>query len=200
MIGYLRGSLLRKNTEGVLILVGQVGYEVLLPAVVAESLATRETGDEVELFIYYHVTMNQPRPVLIGFNQEAERAFFEKFITVEAIGPVKAATALTRPVSAIAAAIEGRDLVALRQLPGIGGRTAEKIVATLCGKMGAFLDAGPEGREAGPPFARQVEEVMVTQLGHRPAEARDMIRRALAGKPDIAGPEELFDEIYRGQE
>ncbi len=202
MIGYLRGTLLKKRASGVLVLAGQVGYEVLLPAVVARTFESREPGCEVELFIYYHVTVQQPRPVLIGFNQELEREFFEKFITVEAIGPVKAATALIEPVSTIAAAIEGRDLPALRRLPGVGGRTAEKIVATLCGKMAAFLDSGPApaGRgEPGPPFASGVEDVLVKQLGHRPAEARDMIRRALANNPAIAGPEELFDEIYRGQ-
>nr|MCU0604095.1 Holliday junction DNA helicase RuvA [Desulfobacterales bacterium] len=113
MIGYLLGKILKKEDDRVLILANQVGYEVLVPAVVMESLAEKKTGDELALHIYYQQTERQPKPVLIGFNHEIEKEFFQSFISVEDIGPLKAVKAMTLPVSDIARAIEGRDLEAL---------------------------------------------------------------------------------------
>ena len=206
MIGYLEGTLLKREEDRILLLVNQVGYEVLLPAFVMETLSGRERGEELSLFIYYHQTERQPKPTLIGFNLEAEKEFFQHFISVEAIGPMKAAGALALPVRDIARAIEGGDAGTLVKLPGIGKRTAQKIIATLEGKVGKFaLISGEEGKAAAAPapvvedFAEQVLEVLVTQLGHRNADAREMIAAALSRNGEIATPEELFDEIYRGE-
>ena len=71
MIGYLEGKMLKKEDERILLLVNQVGYEVLLPAVVMETLNRKKVGDEISLYIYYQQTDRQPKPVLIGFNLEA---------------------------------------------------------------------------------------------------------------------------------
>jgi len=76
--------------------------------------------------------------VLVGFNFDIEKEFFEKFIKVEAIGPTAAVKALVLPVPEIARAIEERDVRTLEKMKGIGKRTAEKIVATLNGKVGKF--------------------------------------------------------------
>jgi holliday junction DNA helicase RuvA len=92
----------------------------------------------VRLYIYYHVTERQPKPVLIGFATLADKAFFQLFISVAAIGPMKAVKALVRPVPEIAAAIEEKQVSVLSKLPGIGTRTAEKIIATLHGKARGF--------------------------------------------------------------
>ena len=138
MIGYLEGRLLRLEEERILLLVHQVGYEILVPAFVRESLNAKQVGDELALYIYYHQTERQPKPVLIGFNLEAEKEFFQLFISVEAIGPLKAVKALTLPVRDIANAIESNDIGQLKQLKGIGPRTAQKMVATLQGKVSKF--------------------------------------------------------------
>ncbi|MBW1988131.1 MAG: Holliday junction DNA helicase RuvA [Deltaproteobacteria bacterium] len=203
MIGYLQGTLLKRDKGRVLVLAGQVGYEVLLPGVVDATFDTREIGEEVSLYIYFHATEKNPKPVLIGFNEESQKEFFERFISVEAIGPVKAALALNQPVGKIAAAIEQRDAAFLRKLPGIGARTADRVVASLCGKVAAWAyeteQAAPAAAGESPGFARQVEEVLVKQLGHKPAEAREMIARALKADPSISTPEQLFDEVYRHQ-
>lgn len=201
MIAYLKGTLFRKEEDRILLLVNHVGYEVILPFFVMSTLEHKGIGDDLALFIYYHHTERQPAPILIGFNSETEKEFFQQFISVEAIGPLKAVKALTRPVTDIADAIESNNAGLLRDLKGIGARTAQKIIATLGGKMGKFaLSPGPP--RALPDIADQIVEkvleVLVSQLGHKTAEARQMIAEAMARNSAIATPEELFDEIYRG--
>jgi Holliday junction DNA helicase RuvA len=202
MIGYIEGKLLQKEEERILVLANQVGYEVLLPAIVMASLADKEIGTPIALYIYYHQTERQPKPVLIGFNQAAEKDFFQLFISVAAIGPLKAAKAMTLPVEEIARAIEARDAAVLKRLNGIGARTAQKIIATLEGKMDQFMfDAQPYRKVAGgnEEIVHQVLAVMTEQLGHRPLDARQMIAAALKRDANIATAEELFEEVYRGE-
>lgn len=202
MIAYLEGTLLKKEDDRIILLVGQVGYEVLVPLFVMETINVKSMGDKLALFIYYHQTERQPRPVLIGFNLEAEREFFKMFITVEAIGPLKAIKALNLSVRDIARAIESKNLQTLKRLNGIGERTAGKIIATLSGKMGKFSLIRHEAGDPTPPsgdFSEQVVQVLVDQLGHKPIEARQLVKAALRRKPLISNPEDLFEEVYRGE-
>ncbi|NNF99932.1 MAG: Holliday junction DNA helicase RuvA [Desulfobacteraceae bacterium] len=203
MIGYLEGKLLKVEAERMLILAAQVGYEVMLPAVVMKSLATKSIGDTVSLFIYYHQTERQPKPVLIGFTSETEKEFFQLFISVDAIGPLKAVKAMDIPVSEIASAIESKDLGRLKALKGIGGRTAQKIIASLQGKAVKFVVDGNSGENAayavGDDLIQQVLDVLVGQLGHKLLEAKKMVVDALKRNPDIATAEALFEEVYRGE-
>ena len=99
MIGYIEGKILKKEEDRILVLTNQIGYEVLLPAIVMVSLQDKQIGDEISLYIFYQQTERQPKPILIGFNLEVEKEFFQYFISVEDIGPLKAAKALTVPVS-----------------------------------------------------------------------------------------------------
>ncbi|MEZ4549748.1 MAG: hypothetical protein R2874_04525 [Desulfobacterales bacterium] len=121
---------------------------------------------------------------------------------MEAIGPLKAIKALNLPIKDIARAIESRNLEFLKRLNGIGERTARKIIATLQGKMGKFaLIRDVETEEPVPTqdFVDQVIGVLVEQLGHRLPEAKQMVRAAMKRKPLISNPEDLFDEVYRGE-
>ena len=139
MIGYIEGKILKKEDDRVLVLVNQIGYEVLLPAIVMKSLQNKSIGEEISLYIFFQQTERQPKPVLIGFNLEVEKEFFQHFISVEAIGPLKAVRALSIPVREIATAIESGEINKLAQLKGIGRRTAQKIIATLEGKMAVAI-------------------------------------------------------------
>jgi len=202
MIGYLEGTLLQKNEDRILLLTNHVGYEVLLPAFVMETMADKQTGDDVALYIYYQQTERQPKPVLIGFNLEAEREFFQHFISVEDIGPLKAVKALNVPVREIARAIESKDIGMLKQLKGIGNRTAQKIIATLEGKMDKFaLIRRTERKEeiVSENLLEQVMDVLVHQLGHKTPDAKKMVADAMQRNPAISTPEELFEEVYRGE-
>ena len=206
MISYLEGTLFKKEGDKLVVLAQGVGYEVLLPSIVSQALAGRRSGEDgecVKLHIFYHQSEHQPKPVLVGFNTEVEKEFFEKFIKVEAIGPTAAVKALTMPVSTIARAIEEKDTSTLQRLKGIGKRTADKIVATLQGKVGKFALVRDEQMPAPPvepeDLRRQVEDVLVKQLGHTRSEAARMVSEAMAQNPAITSPEELFEEVYRGQ-
>ena len=202
MIGYLEGKILKKEEDRVLVLANQIGYEVLLPGIVMKSLQNTDIGEEISLYIFFQQTERQPKPVLIGFNLEVEKEFFQHFISVEAIGPLKAVRALNIPVREIATAIESGDIDKLAQLKGIGRRTAQKIIATLEGKMGKFALIRSDDAEEVPPdedFSKQVLDVMIKQLGHRTADARRMVDKALKGNRSITTAEELFDEVYRSE-
>ncbi len=203
MIGYLEGKLLRIEGERILLLANQIGYEILLPAMIRESIDSKRIGDALALYIYYHQTERQPKPILIGFNLEVEREFFGHFISVEDIGPMKAVQALSEPVRDIARAIESRDMAYLKRLKGIGNRTAQKILATLEGKLAKFAlireVEKAEGTTPSEDFKEQVQDVLVKQLGHKAKEAREMITAALNRNTNITTAEELFEEVYRGE-
>jgi Holliday junction DNA helicase RuvA len=214
VIATLTGRLRRKLEDRVVVECGGLGYEVFLPPIAQRQIehvtaGQGEKGSELELVIYYHATRDQPRPVLIGFTSDLDKEFFEKLITVKDIGPMVAARALALPVGELAAAIARQDEKFLRGLPGVGPQKAKNIVAQLQNKVSKFALAR-EGAPAEPVAAAPkpidadglrelVWEIMVKQLGHRPSEASQLITDALRRRPSIMSPEELFDEIYRGQ-
>jgi Holliday junction DNA helicase RuvA len=205
LIRYIEGKLLKKEDDRVVVLVNGVGYEILLPAIVRRRFngtKAGEDGDMVRLHISYQQSERQPRPLLIGFNTEPEKEFFEKFITVGDIGPTTAVKALMVNVSQIATAIENRDAEVVRRLRGVGSRTADKIIAALYGKVGKFALMQEEGApvvQETEDLSSQVEAVLVRDLGHRVTEARRMVEEALRRNPSISTPEELFEEVYRGE-
>ena len=203
MIRYLKGQLLKIDEDRIVVLTGGVGYEILLPDIVRGTYHDKKEGEDmVELFISFQQTAQQPKPVLIGFNSEIEREFFERLIQVKSIGPVMAARSMTMPVSVIARAIEERDVAMLRKLKGVGARKAEMIISELHGKVGKYALMREGERPAADTiedFRKQVEEVLVKQLGHSRAEAAAMVIEAVKRNPAAATPEDLFEEVYRGQ-
>lgn len=211
MIASLRGRLRRRLEGRVILESAGVGYEVVLPPVVAHGLDGMTAGDgadaaELSLVIYYHATRDQPRPVLIGFAQDVEREFFERLITVKDVGPLVAARALVLPIADIAEAIVRKDERFLRRLPGIGPQKCRNIVAQLEGKVAKYAllprpgasPSAPAG-EAGDEVGVLVRDILVRQMGLRPGEADQAIRDALLRRPEIETPEALFEEIYRAR-
>lgn len=205
MISQLRGiarSIDRERSNLVLEVNG-IGYEVLLPAFVLRSLLDRgkKEGDEIELKIYYHVGGKPPRPVLIGFNNEVERRFFEKLIQVEDLGPLKAARAFVFSVSTVANAIENRDTGLLERMPGVGPRLAQKIVATLHGKVAEFALLRDERYDSLPApemadIRSEAVEVLIG-LGYKRREAAARVEEALRRKPEMRDTEGLLREVFR---
>jgi Holliday junction DNA helicase RuvA len=203
MISFLQGTLLDSTDDRITLLVNGIGYEILIPVFVMNEIKrdVKSENKELKLYISYNQSERQPKPVLVGFKHSAEKKFFELFISVEDIGPSAAIKALVKPVREIARAIEEKDTGALRQLKGIGERKAEKIIATLKGKVAMYalmreVEALPEPAE---DFKKEVENVLVSQLGHKLMEARKMIEEAMKRNPRIFSSEELFEEVYRGQ-
>jgi Holliday junction DNA helicase RuvA len=208
MISYLKGKLLKREEDRIVILANGVGYEVFIPPIVRGAFNGKEVGeegDEVTLFISYYHQERQPRPMLVGFNREAERDFFEEFVKVGNVGPTKAARLISVPIHQIAQAIEERNAQFLVQMKGLGPKLADKIIAHLYGKVGKYAlikepGSAEQGVEVTEDMVKQVVEVMVKQLGYRRTEASEMVKDALTRKPHFNSPEEIFEEVYRSQE
>jgi Holliday junction DNA helicase RuvA len=141
-------------------------------------------------------------PRLAGFLNDIDREFFERLITVKGMGIRAALKAQSAPVQSIARAIEMKDVAALVSLPGIGRRTAEKIIAELNGKLAKFAliradeDLPPPTEE--PDFKDEVLDVLL-QLGYGAGEADILLRRALSSLETVESAEDLIREIFRQQ-
>ena len=205
MIAALRGALERWDEPSATawIEVAGVSYEVVVPAFAAEWVAGHALGDEIRLYTYYHVSERSPTPLLVGFPHAAERDFFRTFIEVPDVGPVKAVRALTFPVSEIARWVEAEDVRALQQLPGIGARLAQTIVARLHGRLRevALLHEEPAAGGAGgaAPDLRgdAVDALTALQYGRR--EAERLVEAALRADPALEGLEELLRAVLEQQ-
>jgi Holliday junction DNA helicase RuvA len=142
-------------------------------------------------------------PRLLGFLRPEDKRFFEKFITVKGIGPKKALKAFIFPASDIAAAIENKDARFLVQLPAIGKRMAEQIVAELSGKVQEFVLAGVE-RRSGPaprggkhtPLEEDAIQALMA-LGERRETAESLLERAKSGNESFKTAESLIREMFR---
>lgn len=191
------------------IVAGGIGFEVTLPAFVLQALIQEgvQEGSKVELEIYYHVTDRNPRPVMVAFKRRHEKRFFEQLLEVEGLGPTRAAAALVFSVSTVARAIESEDLRVLTRMPGIGSRGAQKIVATLQGKVADTALLRDEGfavdtdLPAGTTVNRREEVLEVLMgLGYKSHEARSRVDEALQRRPDVGtDASEIMREIFRAQ-
>jgi len=196
----ITGILLERGEASVLLDVGGLGYDVILPPCVAEKLPA-SAGERVTLEIHpvFNLEGNSGRFTFFGFTNAIEREFFEALISVASIGPKTAARAFSHPMGRIAQAIEGGDYAFLVKLPGIGQQKARDIVAKLQGKVTKFLlirDAEPRAAEPIPDFAEEALLVLL-QLAYRRTEAEAMIAETLAASPRIRDAENLLAEVYR---
>lgn len=131
MIGFLRGKTLLIKETFLILDVSGVGYKILAPLPVLLSVTENQ---DLSLFIHTHVREDQL--VLFGFKDEKDLFLFEKLTSVSGIGPKGALSMLSiHSPSSIADAVERGDVAALSHTPGIGKRTAEKIIIELKGKL-----------------------------------------------------------------
>lgn len=200
MIRRISGKIVERRPYGLIVELGGIGYEVLVPTGILRDID--DAGDGAVSLVTYHYVQSDPSrsvPVLVGFRNELEREFFEQFIQVASIGPRTAVKALALPVAQIAEAIESGNLALLRTLPGIGGQKAKEIVAKLQGKAGRFcLIRGGEAPVEAPTEDIATDALHVlTSVGHGSAEAREMVRRALAHEPRPETVEDVLNLAYR---
>src|SRR5690348_1982954 len=132
MISYLRGTLLEKHPNHAIVDVNGVGYELTIPVSTFSSLP--ENGIEVRLRVHTHV--REDSLALFGFATPAEKAVFEKLIGVTGIGPKLAVTVLSGlDAKELVAAIRGGQIEALVRIPGVGKKTAERMIVELRDKL-----------------------------------------------------------------
>ena len=203
MINAIRGKLIKKNQASIAIDVGGLIYEVLIPLTVYNGLESASVDSEIFLFTFHYYATDHSRsfPVLIGFINEVEREFFERFITVSGVGPKAAVRAINRPISEIARAIDRGDLVFLKSLPGIGEQRAKEIIAKLQNKIGKFAllqDSFGDDMDSGSKLDIKNEALQVLiQLQYKKQQAEDMIEKAMQRNPKISASEELLNAVYK---
>lgn len=186
MIAHLRGTLIAKHPNQAIVECGGVGYDVVITVPTFSDLP--ETGSEVALYIHTHVREDQLS--LFGFRRAEEKRLFEKLLIVSGIGPKLAVTILSgMPATDMVGAIRSGDLARLTKIPGIGRKTAERMVLELKDKLEEFTAAPP------PPEASPLEEDVISalvNLGYqRPAAERAL---AVAARHATPGG---FDKLFR---
>lgn len=188
MIAHLRGKLLAKHPNQAIVEAGGVGYDVTITVPTFSDLPT--AGAEVALHIHTHVREDQI--ALYGFLRPAEKKLFEKLITVSGIGPKLAVTILSgMPADEMTGAIRGNDVARLTRIPGIGRKTAERMVLELRDKL------SPEGSDRAAPLttsSAMEEDVLsaLLNLGYQ----RQAAEKAVAARMK-KGTAESFDVAFR---
>ncbi len=204
MIVQIIGKLIEKRKQSLVVNVGGLCYEVIVPTSVFQRVEeTKDQDGNIHLIThhYFQISPSSGTPLLIGFINEIERDFFQQFIKVSGIGPRAAVKALDKPISDITRAIDAGDVKFLTTLPGIGTQRAKEIVAKLQGKIGRFgliqdKRSISQERPTSPPWQEEALDVLL-QLQYKKPEADNMIQKALGRAEDIQTTEELLNEIYK---
>jgi Holliday junction DNA helicase RuvA len=192
MISHLRGTLLEKHPNQIVIDVHGVGYEVAIPVSAYSSLP--ELGGPVRMHIYQHV--REDILALYGFPTKDDKILFEKLIAVSGIGPKLAITALSGLTTEdLVAAIRSGAVEQLVRIPGVGKKTAERMVLELRDKLGP-LSAAQSGASGAPKsaFAATEEDVIsaLMNFGASRASAETAVNKARSENE----PNE-FDPLFR---
>ncbi len=180
MIAALRGTLLAVGADYAVIEAGGVGYQVWAPRGVLQSLP--EVGDEARLHTY--LLVREDALLLYGFATQAERSFFELLLTVTGVGPRVALSLMSSvPLDQLQVAIASENATLLAQVPGIGKKTAARLILELKSKMN--LDALPALASATGATAHANTEVqeILQSLGYSAAEAQAAVASLPADAP-----------------
>lgn len=183
MISQIRGTLLEKTTHSMILDVNGLGYEIEVPLSTAFNLP--DAGGQVHLFT--HFVVREDAQLLFGFLKRADRDMFRTLIKVNGVGPKLGVAILSGLDSqGLARCVQNDDVSSLVKLPGIGKKTAERLLIELRDKIQqvAGVDETPEaahGGQGGEPLDAQSEaETALIALGYKPQDAAKMIKRVNA--------------------
>jgi len=186
MIAHLRGKLIAKRPNQAIVETAGVGYDVTITVPTFSDLPS--IGNEVSLHIHTHV--REDALALFGFFRSEEKQLFEKLISVSGIGPKLAITILSgMPTADMVSAIRGNDVARLIRIPGIGKKTAERMVLELRDKLEAF------GAAPAVPAATPAEEDVLSALVNLGYQ-RPVAERAVAAAAK-SGNGQNFDALFR---
>lgn len=190
MIAHLRGKILSKTPNAVVIDCGGVGYELAISVSTFTELGAE--GNEAQLHVYTHV--REDALALFGFAELAEKRLFERLLTISGIGPKLAITVLSG-ISAerLVGAIRAGDYATLTKIPGIGKKTAERVVLELKDKLEDLAGTAPM-KSTGQPLGSVAEDVIsaLINLGY-PRPAAQKAVEAATGQ----GTDGDFERLFR---
>ncbi|NLY53511.1 MAG: Holliday junction branch migration protein RuvA [Firmicutes bacterium] len=184
MIAFLRGRVVSKAAQYVTIEVNNIGYRVFVP----QRLLGRLDID-TETLLHTYMQVREDDISLYGFTEPETLTLFETLLTVSGVGP-KLALSIINAVSAddFYRAIINNELSVLTKIPGIGKKTAQRLVLELKDKLAAQADAFPFATDDAPTATGGVQEQVVealTALGYRADEAAGALRAAMRQAPDL---------------
>jgi holliday junction DNA helicase RuvA len=180
VIAHLRGTVLVREPAGVVLEVGGVGYRVAVPI---RNLDTFKEGSEAAVWTYHHLREDSSQ--LFGFTDRSDRRLFERLLSVSGVGPKVALSLLSlRGAAELEGVINAGGVAELTALPGVGKKTAERIVLELGGKLSVDEVPGSPG---------ELESALV-ELGYKAADAR----KALEGlDPELPESDRLREALKR---
>ncbi len=180
MIGFLQGKLLAASPDRVLLDVGGVGYEIHVPLSTFSEIQREVAGGSVGLYVHTHVRADAIE--LFGFHTEREKLLFEKLLGVGGIGPRLARVILSgMPPEQLIGALASGDAPRLATIPGVGKKTAQRMVVELKDKAQKLAADLPPAATVSPEDDLVLAMV---NLGYKPAEAERAVSRARAEHPD----------------
>jgi Holliday junction DNA helicase RuvA len=183
MIGYLQGNLIRTTPERLLLDVQGVGYEVHIPLSTWYEIEKRPAGDRIALFI--HTQVREDDISLFGFWTEREKLLFEKLIGVGGIGARLARVILSgMPPEDLMSALASGDLGRLSSIPGVGKKTAERMVLELREKVRLLAADLPETTAATAPAPDQDVVSALVNLGYKSSLAERAVAEVRRERPD----------------
>jgi Holliday junction DNA helicase RuvA len=187
MIGRLRGRLLRKSPPALIVDVGGVGYELEAPMSTFYRLP--ELGSEIEL--HTHLVVREDAHLLYGFATEDERRLFRDLLRVTGIGPKIGLALLSgMAVDQFMVCVESQDVDALVRIPGIGRKTAERLLVEMRDRIRALGELPSAAQRLDPGAGTRAEaHAALVALGYRPAEAARLLK---AVEAEGEGTEELI--------
>jgi holliday junction DNA helicase RuvA len=194
MIGSVRGNIASKTPPQLTVEVGGIGYELEAP--MSTFFLLPSVGQEVRLLT--HLVVREDAHILYAFATEEERRLFRSLIKVSGVGP-KIALALLSGINveAFAQCVQNQDIAALTRIPGIGRKTAERLIVEMRDRLGPATDAaaaaGGAAVTAGTPEAEAFGALVA--LGYRPAEATRLLK---AAGPGTHSTEELIRRALQG--
>jgi Holliday junction DNA helicase RuvA len=193
MIGSVRGSIVSKTPPQLTVEVGGIGYELEAP--MSTFFLLPAVGQDVRLLT--HLVVREDAHILYAFATEEERRLFRSLIKVSGVGP-KIALALLSGINveAFAQCVHNQDIAALTRIPGIGRKTAERLVVEMRDRLGPASDLAVAAHAAATAASPEAEAFgALVALGYKPAEATRLLK---AAGPGTHSTEELIRRALQG--
>ena len=191
MIAYIKGNIKYKTLSTLVVLHNDIGYEI---RVTEPLLYSTQVGDTADLYVYHHIVEDYQS--LFGFTHLQEREFFMLLISVSGIGPQSALKIMEVPSETIASAIINGDAESLQEIPGIGKKTAERMIVELKSKIqkqSTSYISFPQVSHTTPVGNNQALEALI-QLGYSRLEAVRMLGNVSA---NIVHTQDIIKEALK---
>lgn len=192
MIGWMRGRLMAKQPPQLLLEIGGIGYELEAPMSTFYTLPA--TGADVSLFV--HQVVREDAHLLFGFGTEQERRLFRELLKVSNVGPrIGLALLSGMSVDAFLACVEADDVDMLVRVPGVGRKTAERLVIEMRDRVklfaggGSIATIGSAPTEQTPRGAQAEAFAALVALGYKPAEVTRLLKHV---EPEVQTTEEII--------